>query len=122
MTYPDDDEVTGYHEVPHILVPRNARRSALLLVRGAGAPLRIPLSADEVVVGRSPRADICFPDAGLSRQHAALARTGPDFRIEDLGSRNGVFLNGLRVHAATLRHGDTLQLGELVFQYEEGDP
>ncbi|MBL8938142.1 MAG: FHA domain-containing protein, partial [Archangium sp.] len=56
----------------------------------------------------------------VSRTHAQLLRIDDEYTIEDLDSRNGVFLNGLQVHAAVLRDGDQLQLGDVVFTYNEG--
>jgi pSer/pThr/pTyr-binding forkhead associated (FHA) protein len=52
--------------------------------------------------------------------HARLQRLDDEYSVEDLDSRNGVFLNGLRVHSAVLRDGDQLQLGDAVFTYTEG--
>ncbi len=71
----------------------------------------------ELILGRAPSAAVRFPPAGdatVGRQHACiepLAEPG-HFRLVDLGSRNGTWLNGLRVaDPAELRSGDILQLG-----------
>jgi two-component system, cell cycle response regulator len=73
------------------------------------------------VVGRASAADLSIPDTSLSRRHAQLVRSGPEYVLEDLGSRNGIFLNGLRVHSVTLCNGDTVQLGDVVFVFHESD-
>ncbi|MBN2800970.1 MAG: FHA domain-containing protein [Deltaproteobacteria bacterium] len=82
--------------------------------------MTIPLTGDVVVIGRSAIADLVFTDDSLSRQHARLVRVGDEHKLEDLESRNGVFLNSIRIFSATLRTGDTIQLGELIFLYSEG--
>ena len=43
-----------------------------------------------------------------------------EIQARDLDSRNGVYLNGLRIHAVILRNGDVLQCGDVVFEYKEG--
>jgi ABC transport system ATP-binding/permease protein len=66
---------------------------------------------DALTIGRDPRNDLVLDDPRVSRRHALLRRVGDSFRIEDLGSTNGSFLNGRRVDRADLREGDHLQLG-----------
>jgi FhaA, N-terminal domain/FHA domain len=71
------------------------------------------------VVGRSRDCAIVLEDAGVSRHHAELRPDGDHWTIEDLGSTNGVLLNGREIHGATpLREGDRLELGstEIVFE------
>ena len=118
---PDDDESTAYRPVPRVVLPPGRHSCRLQLVRGPGAPLTIPLEADKIVLGRSSHADVSIADTSLSRRHAQLLRSGPEYILEDIGSRNGIFLNGLRVHSVTLRQGDTVQLGDVVFVFHESD-
>ena len=70
-------------------------------------------------VGRSRDCDVVLDDAGISRRHAEL-RPGPDgWTVADLGSTNGVRVNGAPVHGAQpLRSGDRIELGstEIVFE------
>lgn len=67
---------------------------------------------EEVVIGRSSRAALTVPDRSLSRSHARVFRDSGRWYLEDLGSRNGTFLNGARVDGATLLNpGDALTLG-----------
>ena len=80
---------------------------------------QIELTLDGYVVGRSSSADITIDSSELSRQHAELKRAHGTFAITDMDSTNGVFLNGTRIHAAQLYHGDLLQLGGLVFEFRE---
>ncbi len=67
---------------------------------------------DEFVIGRSPRAGMSIPDRSLSRLHARLFHSGESWFVEDLGSRNGTFVNQVRVEGSSLvDFGDALTLG-----------
>ena len=56
---------------------------------------------DSMVIGRSSSSDLSLPDPFLSRFHARMFRDGDDILVEDLGSRNGTFLNGVAVAEPT---------------------
>jgi pSer/pThr/pTyr-binding forkhead associated (FHA) protein len=101
-------------------VGRSAVPPRLELVRGPEAPRTLPLGLHETVVGRSHQANICIESSLLSRRHIVIKKTGPEFRLNDLDSANGVFLNGVRVHSAGLHEGDTIQIGDVVFVFREG--
>ena len=73
-----------------------------------------------VVIGRSRDCDIQLADANVSRRHAELRQEGASYWIVDLGSTNGLEVNGKRVRRAKLRSGDTITMGstELTFTRE----
>lgn len=89
-------------------------------LQGPGAPRDLTLTRDEHVLGRSRAADLFVDSPELSRRHVRLTKDGNEYTLRDLASRNGVFLNGVRIHSAVLRGGDTLQMGNLTFLYLEG--
>jgi Protein of unknown function (DUF3662)/FHA domain len=64
-----------------------------------------------VVIGRSRDCDIQLSDANVSRRHAELRQEGASYWIVDLGSTNGMEVNGKRVKRAKLRSGDRITLG-----------
>lgn len=97
---------------------RRPRPHVLEQIGGPGAPRRIELVDDRMVIGRE--GDIAIPSPQLSRTHLCLTRNGSDFGCLDLDSKNGVYLNGIRVHSAVLREGDQLQLGDVVLLYFAG--
>lgn len=78
----------------------------------------LPLLEGASVVGREADATIRCDAPGVSRYHAKLVVAGADVVVEDLGSKNGTFVNGQRVTSARLADGDELRLGtaRLVFQ------
>jgi pSer/pThr/pTyr-binding forkhead associated (FHA) protein len=71
---------------------------------------------DELTVGRGGGCAVVLPDDQfVSTVHARLYRRGDDVFVEDLGSRNGTFVNGERIESPTkLRRGDRVQFGETV--------
>jgi len=89
--------------------------------RGERAGERALLSGGEVIIGRAlylfphgPLAD----DELLSRRHALLRREGGRWSIEDLGSRNGTWVNGVRLEGKrALADGDLIRAGELLAVY-----
>jgi hypothetical protein len=71
---------------------------------------------DEITVGRGGGCSIVLPDDHyVSTLHARVFRRGDEVLVEDLGSRNGTYLNGSPVTSATrLRRGDRVQFGQTV--------
>ncbi len=66
-----------------------------------------------MVVGRDPSCEISHDDSLLSRRHAEFVTTGEMVTVRDLGSRNGVFVNGVRAAVQVLEPGDVVQIGPL---------
>jgi hypothetical protein len=79
--------------------------------RGESYPL-----GDEITVGRGGGCGIVLTaDQFVSTVHARVFRRGDDVFVEDLGSRNGTFVNGERINATTkIRRGDRVQFGETI--------
>jgi pSer/pThr/pTyr-binding forkhead associated (FHA) protein len=99
---------------------RDLRPFYLEQIEGVGAPQRIPLSKQEVTVGRAEDSDIRLHSQRASRLHAHLRRQGTDYMICDNDSHNGILLNGIRIHSATLREGDVIQMADSAFIFHEG--
>jgi hypothetical protein len=87
----------------------------LLALEGPDAGRRLPL-LEEGTLGRGRAATLRLADAGASRRHARLARVGAGFTIEDLGSKNGLRLNGAPVGRGPtgLSPGDEIAFGQSV--------
>lgn len=86
---------------------------------GVGSPRQITLDGETLVMGRADDADIRIDHPKASRRHAMITRRSGEYKITDNGSRNGFYLNGLKVHSAVLRDGDVVQLTDCVFVYHE---
>ncbi|HEX5895947.1 MAG TPA: DUF3662 and FHA domain-containing protein [Thermoleophilaceae bacterium] len=109
MVYSPDREVRR-------LDPALDRRQALLVGEGR----RNVLGGDRVVVGRSREADIVLADPNVSRRHAELRRDESGWQVVDLGSTNGIKVNGRRVDQAGLSPGDQITIGvtDLTFELD----
>jgi pSer/pThr/pTyr-binding forkhead associated (FHA) protein len=91
--------------------------AAIVFASGPLGGTELPLEQERVTLGRGAGADVVLDDASVSNLHAALELTEAGFRIRDLGSTNGVRVNGGRVAASDLKHGDRLEIGSLSFRY-----
>jgi pSer/pThr/pTyr-binding forkhead associated (FHA) protein len=116
----DEDVPTVESNLGLYFREKEGRPSEREQVEGPGAPRTFPLNLVHMVIGRSSDAAIRVESIEVSRRHATVKRAGQEFMVEDLESRNGIYLNGVRIHSAALREGDTLQLGNVVFLYHEG--
>jgi predicted component of type VI protein secretion system len=65
-----------------------------------------------VTIGRLPDNAIVIDNSAVSSRHVRIAREGPQYVVEDLGSTNGTFVNGEKVTKRALRHGDTILVGK----------
>lgn len=101
-------------------IMRSVRLAHLEQVQGPSSPQQFMLVAARTVVGRSDEADVTIYSKLLSRKHAVFTKKESRVRCEDLDSSNGMFLNGTKVHAADLYEGDTIQIGDVVFVFREG--
>jgi chromosome segregation ATPase len=90
---------------------------ALLCLTG-DAPQRIALGSANIV-GRGSHCDVQIRTHYVSREHARIVVTADGSTIEDLGSRNGVFVNAVKVDRQRLHQGDLIEIGETQFRYVE---
>jgi hypothetical protein len=108
-----------------LLISEEAKLSYVDVVKPVVAQLRaesdgttFPIVEKEYLVGRHSDNGIRLNDPGVSSVHARIFH-GPDgYVIEDLKSRNGVWLNGSRVFHAVLKNGDKVRLGTTDYLYE----
>jgi pSer/pThr/pTyr-binding forkhead associated (FHA) protein len=101
-----------------------------LVIMNSGRRIKLDVS-DDLLIGRKDNARGIFPDvdlgldggydAGVSRRHAILSHKDGLYRVEDLGSANGTFVNGRRLTpqvATPLASGDELKCGTLLMRVE----
>ncbi|HZF29954.1 MAG TPA: FHA domain-containing protein [Gammaproteobacteria bacterium] len=88
--------------------PAGARR---LVTTVDGASLSYPLRDGDMTIGRSKHCDICIPSHFVSRIHATLSIRSLATLIADADSKNGIFVNSVRVHRHELHDGDVISLG-----------
>jgi pSer/pThr/pTyr-binding forkhead associated (FHA) protein len=101
-----------------------ARGSAMLVVkRGPNVGAKFVLNQPVMNAGRHPASDVFLDDITVSRRHAEFHAENGEFRVVDLGSLNGTYLNRAAVDdSAVLANGDVLQVGNfrLIFLTAEG--
>lgn len=78
--------------------------------------LRVGSCVLPVTVGRGEKADCLLDFEGISRLHCRLERVGNLIRLCDAGSKNGTFLNGMRIDFEDLCDGDEVKLGNISFR------
>jgi serine phosphatase RsbU (regulator of sigma subunit) len=95
----------------------------LLIQCPDGQMKTVPLAGERLAVGRSSTAELCFPeDAGLSRQHFAFEPQGDEWTVQDLGSKNGTYVNSIPLKARLiLKPGDRITAGHLVIVFSPAD-
>lgn len=112
-----DEETTAATELTEIrekLASVGAARNkpVLTVLTGSATGVQFKVSKGAAVIGRAPNAELRVEDDGISRTHARIrAETGRAW-VEDMGSRNGTFVNGAKITAPIeLRDGDKIQVG-----------
>ena len=95
----------------------------LVAINGSKKGTTFPLTADQITIGRESASDVSLNHASVSRRHCVIEREGDNFKIRDLGSSNGTFVNGQPVNEKMLNHADQVRIGSiaLLFLIEETD-
>jgi pSer/pThr/pTyr-binding forkhead associated (FHA) protein len=91
---------------------------AVLTVREAGAERRVVFES-RAVVGRDPDCDVVLSSRSVSRRHAMVERDAGGWVVRDLGSANGVFVEGKRLAHAVLASGASLRFGDVEAAFED---
>lgn len=81
----------------------------------------IPLSSEEMLIGRGNDCEIRLRDPDVSRHHCLIRLRGPEITISDLGSSNGTFVNGQSILSqVVLQSGDEIKVGNSRFLLDSG--
>ncbi len=87
----------------------------LVLFKKDGSQKSFSLPDSITVIGRRHDCDLCIPLKTVSRRHCQLNQNKETINIRDLGSRGGTLLNGKRIDEATVKAGDYIRIGPLIF-------
>jgi hypothetical protein len=80
---------------------------------------RIILGEDDLIIGRTSECDIQIMANNVSRRHARISYSNEEYRIEDLESTNGIYVNGVKVERCVLRKHDVLEIGGIKILFIE---
>jgi len=96
--------------------PRFALRFISGKYQGGEFPLRMNR---EIIIGRSSDLDMVLVEDMVSRRHAKISSSDADVYIQDMGSTNGTFVNGIRLtRDRKLTPGDVVRIGETDLRFE----
>lgn len=93
----------------------------LLMMTAAGETRQVQLNPHDNKVGRSATNDVIVDSAQASRDHAVIDVEQAFVTITDLGSRNGTFVNDVRIESQVLVHGDAIRLGRYEMRFVATD-
>jgi len=95
---------------------------AFLEIIGSGeARKQFELAEEDVVIGRILDCEIQLSIDNISRRHALISFRNEEYQIEDLGSTNGTYVNGIKVEKCVLRNHDQIEIGgvKIIFNDEK---
>src|ERR1700675_1614738 len=107
----------GYYGLTPQIVRMLETRAELEALAGPLKGTSIPLSGDQISIGREPSNVVSVVDAGVSRKHCIILQEGGGFKIQDLNSRNSTFVNGVPVTERALISGDEIKIGNSLFVF-----
>ncbi len=89
----------------------------LLAIQGPTVGAKYNLEPGTTTLGRHPESHIFLDDITVSRRHVEIKHVDGAFRVRDVGSLNGTYLNRSRIDEAELQPGDELQVGRFKLQF-----
>ncbi|MCC7386980.1 MAG: FHA domain-containing protein [Deltaproteobacteria bacterium] len=95
--------------------PGPAVKKTLYVINSQGDMHKI--DKDTFIIGRSRTCDLVIPSSKVSRQHSSIVRENGEYYIEDLGSANGVWKDGVKVQKEKVRDGDEFMISEEVLRF-----
>ena len=117
------DKTAHFMQGPHMeLGPQERDGFAPLKLMVHPGGVAVEIAQTSAILGRHSRADVRLAFSEVSRQHARVVFENGQWRIHDLDSLNGIWINGERMHEAILYDGDRVRIGSCVLSVERGTP
>ena len=95
---------------------------ARLVPLTAGSAPIVALQRPVILIGRHPDCDVRIDLPQISRRHCCVALAYDRLMIRDLGSRNGLRVNGSLVEEVLLRPGDEVAIAQILYRFEDSEP
>lgn len=121
----DDDEEIASEKTAIIdlsALSGHAADAKLTIVDGKDSGKNIEITKDEILAGRSLDNDFVISDISVSRKHFKIKKEGERFVISDMGSGNGIKVNGSKTTSTTLSDGDIISVGARQIKFEILNP
>ncbi|HVE75931.1 MAG TPA: FHA domain-containing protein [Actinomycetota bacterium] len=117
ITFTPEKEAEASQEFQVTIGELEGGKAILIVRKGPDAGAKFTIDKDVITCGRHPGSDIFLDDVTVSRKHAEIRRDDSGYRIADVGSLNGTFVNRERAEGIPLNNGDEIQIGKfrLVF-------
>jgi len=106
-----------YPEILESLKGTPVGEGLIVVLKGPNVGEKIIISKPLFTIGRESDSDIFLDDITISRKHAQIVKSGNYYKIIDLGSLNGIYVNGKLSEEKILENGDKIQIGKYVFFY-----
>ena len=98
----------------------SVKQRACLEILGIDKENRIiELGEEDVIIGRIPECGICLSIENVSREHARVIFRNEEYFVEDLGSTNGTYVNGIKIVKCVLRNSDQINIGGVKILFTE---
>ena len=95
----------------------------LVMFKPNGQRKDIAVAKKLIIIGRGENCEVQIPLENVSRRHCEISFTGQEVKVKDLASSNGTYVNNKRVNETTLKAGDRLVVGPVVFTVQvDGQP
>jgi len=95
------------------------QRACLEIIGSGGKSKVIELGQRELAIGRSPECPIQLRRTMVSRRHAQVTFRNEEYHLEDLGSTNGTYVNGIKIVKCILRNNDQIDIGGVKMLFTE---
>ncbi|HZR45939.1 MAG TPA: FHA domain-containing protein [Candidatus Manganitrophaceae bacterium] len=92
----------------------------LVVISGKTLGRKYLLDQKQILVGRGESVQISLDEKTVSRNHAEFYRKNNQFMVKDLQSKNGIFVNNIKVIGSALKDGDLIRIGGTVFKFVGG--
>ncbi len=102
---------------------QNNKSAKLTIQNGCFSGLKMMLTRKKTILGSDLDCDICLDNSLVSGEHAMITKSGGEYIIEDLNSKDGILINRREAHRRKLNNGDIIEIGKFKIKFSgQGQP
>jgi diguanylate cyclase (GGDEF)-like protein len=117
----DRTSITRVTDAPSVLRPSRPGAACIVVIYGPELGKRMHLGSAPFEIGRSSKNDLFLDQESISRHHARITFDGNEYRISDMNSTNGTFVNDASIHEQPLNDGDQVRIGRSILKFMTGE-